>query len=110
MPACGLALHTASNSHGSPTKSLNPAGLPPDSRRISPINSIISIGVENREWRDGDTQSWPLGTPRVRAISAETFAAGNTPPLLGVPPHLIFRSTLLSCSPAAISANSFPQQ
>jgi hypothetical protein len=52
---------------------LNPAGLPPDSRRISPINSIISIGVENREWLDGDMQSWPIGTPRVRAISVETL-------------------------------------
>jgi len=28
----------------------------------------------------GDMQSCPIGTPRVREISALTFAAGRTPP------------------------------
>jgi hypothetical protein len=34
------------------------------------MNSSISIGVLNAEWRDGETQSTPIGTPRVSAISA----------------------------------------
>ena len=46
-------------------QSLKPAGLPPDSSRISAMNCIISIGVEKAEWRDGEMQSSPIGTPRV---------------------------------------------
>src|SRR6266853_3280891 len=106
MPVCNIALHTARNSHGCPTQSLNPAGLPPDSRRISPMNSIIPTGVEKQEWLDGDMQSWPIGTPRVREISAETLAAGNTPPCPGFAPWLIFSSTILTSSSAAVSAKS----
>jgi len=59
---------------------LNPAGLPPDSRRISPMNLTSSMGVENAEWLAGEMQSSPMGTPLVSAISRDTFAAGSTPP------------------------------
>src|SRR5260370_40447893 len=103
MPVCNIALHTARNSHGCPTQSWKPAGWAPDSRRISRRNSIIPTGVEKEEWLDGDMQSWPIGTPRVREISAETLAAGNTPPCPGFAPWLIFSSTILTSSSAAVS-------
>ena len=79
-------------------QSLKPAGLPPERRRISPMKCIISIGVENAEWADGEMQSQPIGTPRVAAISADTFAAGSTPPWPGLAPWLILSSTILTCS------------
>jgi hypothetical protein len=63
-----------------PEQSLKPAGLPPESRRMVPMNCIISIGVEKAEWCDGEMQSTPIGTPRAAAISALTFTAGRTPP------------------------------
>jgi hypothetical protein len=77
-------------------QSLKPAGLPAERRRIVAINCIISIGVENAEWRDGDRQSTPTGTPRVAAISAVTLAAGNTPPWPGFAPWLSLSSTILT--------------
>ena len=52
------------------------------------MNCIISIGVEYAEWPDGETQSAPIGTPRVAEISAETLAAGKTPPWPGLAPWL----------------------
>jgi hypothetical protein len=70
-------------------------GLPPDSRRIVAMNSIISTGVENAEWRDGEMQSTPTGTPRVVAISGLTLAPGNTPPWPALTPWLSFNSTIL---------------
>src|SRR6202023_888015 len=47
MPVCSMALQIARNSQGWPMHSLKPAGLPPDSRRISPMKAIISSGAEN---------------------------------------------------------------
>jgi len=47
MPVLTIALQIARNSQRWPMQSLKPTGLPPDSRRISPMNCIISIGVEN---------------------------------------------------------------
>ena len=41
-------------------KALNPAGLPPDSRHISPMNSIRPVKVEKHEWLDGEMQAKPL--------------------------------------------------
>ena len=58
-------MQIARNSQGWPIQSLKPAGLPPDSRRIVAMNCIISTGVPNAEWLDGDMQSTPAGTPRV---------------------------------------------
>ena len=84
--------------------SLNPAGLPPDKRRISPMNFIISIGVAKAEWLAGEMQSTPIGMPRVIEISSLTFAAGNTP-WPGLAPWLIFSSTILICGCFAVSAN-----
>jgi len=60
--------------------SLKPVGLPPDSSRSLATNCIISIGVENAEWRDGEMQSTPTGTPRAAEISDDTLAPGSTPP------------------------------
>ncbi len=59
---------------------LNPAGLPPDKRRISPTKAIISSGVENARWKAGEMQSSPMATPLILEISSETLAAGSTPP------------------------------
>ena len=77
-------------------QSLKPAGLPPDSRRIVAMNCIISIGLENAEWRDGEMQSTPTGTPRVTAISGLTLAPGSTPPWPGLAPWLSLSSTILT--------------
>ncbi len=74
MPVSSIALKIARNSHGWPMHSLKPTGLPPDSRRSSAMNSIISIGVEKAVWRAGEMQSCAVGTPRVAAISALTLA------------------------------------
>ena len=83
-------------------QSLKPVGLPPESFRIVAMNCIISIGVENAEWRDGEMQSTPSGTPRVAAISALTLAPGSTPPWPGLAPWLSLSSTILICSLLAI--------
>jgi hypothetical protein len=91
-------------------QSLKPAGFPPDSRRMSPISFISSIGVENAEWRDGETQSTPIGTPRVSEISRLTLAAGSTPPCPGLAPWLNLSSTILICSAAATLANVSAQK
>ena len=77
-------------------QSLNPVGLPPDSRRIVAMNCIISIGLENAECRDGEMQSTPTGTPRVTAISGLTLAPGKTPPWPGLAPWLSLSSTILT--------------
>ena len=86
-------------------QSLKPVGLPPESFRIVAMNCIISIGVENAEWRDGEMQSTPSGTPRVAAISALTLAPGSTPPWPGLAPWLSLSSTILIWSLLAFSAN-----
>src|SRR5471032_969955 len=74
MPVSSIALQRARNSHSWPTQSLKPAGLPPDRRRISAMNCIISTGVEKAEWLAGETQSCTVGTPRVWEISTLTLA------------------------------------
>ncbi len=76
-------------------QSLNPAGLPPDSRRISPMKVTISRGVENAPWVAGEMQSSPMATPLILDISSETFAAGSTPPCPGLAPWLTLSSTIL---------------
>ena len=73
-------------------------------RRISAMKRIISTGVAKAEWRDGDTQSWPIGTPRVSEISWLTLGAGSTPPWPGLAPWLSFSSTILTCGFFAPSA------
>src|SRR5262245_12768723 len=79
-----IALTKARNSQGCPTHNLKPTGLSPDRRLNSAMNSIIPIGVEKAECLTGETQSWPMGTSRMREISRVTFAAGNTPPWPGL--------------------------
>jgi hypothetical protein len=64
-------------------------------RRNSPMNPIISSGFENAPWRAGEMQSRPTGTPRIAAISAETLAAGSTPPWPGLAPWLSLISIIL---------------
>ena len=48
------------------------------------MNCIISIGVENAEWRDGEMQSTPSGTPRVAAISGADLGAGQHAAVAGL--------------------------
>ncbi len=50
--------------------SLKPTGLPPDRSRSWAMNSSSPIGLSKALWRAGETQSTPIGTPRVAAISA----------------------------------------
>ena len=65
-----IALQMARNSQGWPMHSLKPAGLPPDSRRSSAMNSImLGAAWRRRNGAAGEMQSWPIGTPRVAAIS-----------------------------------------
>ena len=106
VPTSIIALHMASTSTREPTHSLNPAGLPPDSSRISAMNSISSTGVRNTEWADGLTHFSPCGTSRIRAISALTLAAGRTPPMPGLAPWLSLSETILTWSLDALLANS----
>ena len=85
-PVSCIAFAMPNHSHGWPMANLKPTGLPPDSSRRRATNCNSSTGVENAEWRDGDTQSTPIGTPRVTEISAVTFGAGSTPPWPGLAP------------------------
>jgi len=62
-----------------------------------------SSGVENAEWRAGETQSRPIGTPRVTEISALTLAAGNTPPWPGFAPCDSFTSIIFTCASRALA-------
>ena len=69
----------------SPTADLMPTGSPVSSAISSIQSSMLSVS-ENSAWRDGLTQSWPIGMPRVAAISGEIFAAGSRPPRPGFAP------------------------
>ena len=59
---------------------LEPGRLAAGQPRISPMNAIMSSGVENARCVAGEMQSSPMATPRILEISAETLAAGSTPP------------------------------
>ena len=63
------------------------------------------MGVVKALWLEGEMQSTPTGTPRVRAISSLTLGAGSTPPWPGLAPWLSFSSTILTCGLAAPAAN-----
>ncbi len=84
--------------------SLNPAGLPPDRRRISATNRSRPSGVEKAEWLDGEMQSCPIGTPRVEAISAADLRGRQSPPWPGLAPWLSLNSTIFTCGCAAVAA------
>ena len=86
MPVSSIALQIAMNSQLWPMHSLNPAGLPPERSRIRAIISSNPRGVEKAECAAGEMQSCPIGTPRMAEISAETLAAGSTPPWPGLAP------------------------
>ncbi len=103
-PVSSIALTKPMNSQGWPTHSLNPTGLPPLRVRSWVMKAIISSGVEKALWRGGEMQSWPSGTPRVRAISGVTFAAGSTPPWPGLAPWLSLISIIFTWSCAAAAA------
>ena len=86
MPVRCMALQIARNSRRLPTHSLSPTGLPSASSRRRATNSSSPTGVENVAWPGGEITSRPSGTPRMRAISGETFAAGRMPPWPGLAP------------------------
>ena len=106
MPVASMALVIAKTSCGWPTQSLMPTGLPPDSSRSFAANSSIPAGESNAEWPDGDRQSSQAGTPRTRAISSVTFAAGNSPPWPGFAPWLSLISVIFTQSSEARSPNA----
>src|SRR6516165_985186 len=62
-----MALQSAMNSQLCPMQSLKPTGLPPDKSRNCAMKCIISIGFRNAEWRAGQMQSTPSGTPLAPA-------------------------------------------
>ena len=105
VPLSSMALQMARNSTGWPRQSLNPTGLPPDRPRNLSIKSIISSGVEKAPWLAGETQSMPIGTPRMAAISGVTLAAGRTPPWPGLAPWLSLISIILICGFCATRRN-----
>lgn len=105
MPVSSIAFAIPKNSHGWPTHSLKPVGLPPESSRSRSTNSSSPRGVENAECAAGDTQSLPIGTPRVSAISGVIFAAGSTPPWPGFAPCESFTSIIFTCGSRACFAN-----
>jgi hypothetical protein len=103
-PVSSIALQIANHSHGWPTHSLKPAGLPPESWRRRSTNCSSSIGVEKALWRAGLMQSRPTGTPRAAAISGVTLGPGSMPPWPGLAPWLSLSSTILTCGSAAAAA------
>ncbi len=104
MPVSSMALAMPMNSHGWPRQNLKPTGLPPDSSRSWAMNCISSIGVEKALWRDGETQSSPIGTPRVEAISGVTLCLGWIPPCPGLAPWLSLISIIFTCGSRAWAA------
>ena len=68
------------------------------------MKCIISTGVENAVWADGEMQASPCGTPRASAISAVTLGPGRTPPWPGLAPWLIFSSIMRTWGLRAFSA------
>ena len=104
MPVSSMALAMPMNSHGWPRQNLKPTGLPPDSSRSWAMNCISSIGVEKALWRDGETQSSPIGTPRVAAISGVTLCLGRIPPCPGLAPWLSLISIIFTCGSRAWAA------
>jgi len=87
-PTRQLCTNTRPSTSGMPTQFENsigaapvpPSGLPPDSSRSSHTKSTSSRGVWKALWASGEITSRPMGTPRMRAISAVSLAAGRMPP------------------------------
>ena len=69
------------------------------------MKCISSTGVLNAEWRAGEMQSTPIGTPRASAISGVTLAPGSTPPWPGLAPCDSLISIILTCGSCACAAN-----
>ena len=84
-PVSAISRTSSCQNARSPTADLIPTGSPVSAASISTQSSIPSTS-ENSACRDGLTQSTPCGTPRVAAISAETFAAGQHPAEPGLGP------------------------
>jgi hypothetical protein len=105
IPVSCIALAIPNHSHGCPIASLNPVGLPPLASRSRATNWSSPIGVLNVLCCAGDTQSTPIGTPRVTEISALTFAAGSTPPWPGLAPCDSLISIILTCGSRALAMN-----
>ncbi|MNQ36979.1 hypothetical protein D3C85_505110 [compost metagenome] len=92
------------NSQGWPRQNLKPTGLPPDSSRNVAMNCSISMGVEKALCREGEMQSSPIVTPRVREISSVTLCLGRMPPWPGLAPWLSLTSIIFTCGSLACTA------
>ena len=106
MPVSCIALHIARTSTRVPMHSLKPTGLPSDSSRSRPMNSMSCRGVENAECPGGEMQSWKAGTPRMCAISSVTLGAGRTPPSPGLAPCDSFTLIIFTWGWSAFFRNS----
>ena len=98
-PVAAIRSVSSSQKPMSPTADLIPTGSPVSSASSSTQSSRLSTS-ENSACRDGLMQSSPTGMPRVAAISAETFAAGSTPPRPGLAPWLSLISSARTGAPA----------
>jgi len=98
MPVASMALQMAMNSRRTPTQSLKPTGLPPESSRKRAMKCIISVGVENAEWAGGEMTSVPTGTPLIAAISGVFLPPGRMPPWPGLAPWESLTSIILTDS------------
>ena len=70
------------------------------------MKSMSSIGVLKALCAGGDTTVCPMGTPRVAAISALTFAPGSTPPRPGLAPCDSLIEIAFTAGSVAFSANA----
>ena len=102
MPVFSMALTMARNSCFWPMHSFMPTGLPPESSRSCVMKAISSSGVEKAGCAAGETQSRPIGTPRIRETSSVIFAAGSTPPWPGFAPWESLISIILICGSVAV--------
>ena len=84
-PLVAMARARSCQNDSSPTADLMPTGRPVASASCSMKSSRL-LTSWNVLCAAGLMQSWPIGMPRMRAISAVTFAAGSTPPRPGLAP------------------------
>ena len=103
VPTSSIALQIARTSTREPTQSLKPAGLPPASSRIRPMNSMSSTACGRPRWLDGLTHFSPCGTCRMSAISFVTLARRQHPADAGLGALAQLEGDALDGRPEALS-------
>ncbi len=105
IPVSSMAFTRPRKFLGVADAELEPRGLA--AGKVAQLLDKVQQALGRREGRmaAGDTQSLPMATPRMAAISSVTFAAGNTPPWPGFAPCESLISIILICGSFAVSAN-----